>query len=467
MHRPSINQHVHLIIPVECQIREFDAKLLLACVAARQNFPVLIGRLKTINARLSSFPRSIYLAKSIAPEFIPTFRVLHGLGHIITGWDEEALVHLPAETYFTKRMSAEAGRYVSHLFAWGRENASLWLSSPLYSGTPIHVAGNPRIDLLRPEMRPCFENAAAEYQSLYGDFFLINTNFSMVNSNRSLFIGKKGSDNVRMLGPAAYGMTREFAERLEHHKLDIFKRFQDMIPRIAKVFPDTNIIIRPHPSENPAIYYQIAADCENVYVVVKGNVIPWLCAAKAIIHNGCTTAVEASILGVPAVSYGPTSGDGHEFGSAWRLPDLLSHPSEDFEVLKDTLEKIVSGELNCFVGSERDRLLNEFVVPLEGRLCCEGILRILDEYRGNLPDLKKFRLLVGLLQAYALHWRTTATKVLKRKPRKLFEERRAEYHDFSPEHLRERLDEFQHILGSPMDLEVTKLGKYIYRIVRP
>ena len=32
-----------LIVPVETQVRELDAKLLLSCVAAERGFPVIMG----------------------------------------------------------------------------------------------------------------------------------------------------------------------------------------------------------------------------------------------------------------------------------------------------------------------------------------------------------------------------------------------------------------------------------------
>lgn len=466
MNRSTTKQRVPLIIPVESQIREFDAKLLLACVAARRNFPVVIGRLKTLNARLSSFPRSIYLAKGIAPEFIPTFRILQGLGHAITGWDEEALVHLPPEIYFTKRMSPEAGQYVSNLFAWGRENAALWQSSPHYSGTPIHVTGNPRLDLLRPEMRSYFMNDTKERRRIYGDFFLINTNFSMVNSNRSLFTSQVGAGHERLLGPAAAGMTWEFAERLERHKLDVFQRFQDMIPKLARAFPKINIVIRPHPSENPLIYHRISADCEHVHVAIEDNVTPWLLAAKAMIHNGCTTAVEASLLGVPSVSFGPTKGDGHEFGEAWNLPDLISHVGEDFDTLREKLVGIIAGDLACFNSPQREKVMSEYTTPLEGPLASEMIVDVLEESltrHSKSPGLERFN---GLLRAYGARWSANITKVLNRKPRKTPETRRAAYHDLSPEQVCERLNRFQSIFGDHVELRVKKLGKYVYRIMR-
>jgi surface carbohydrate biosynthesis protein len=464
--KPTIKQRVPLIIPVEGQVREFDAKLLLACVAARRNFTVVIGRLKTINAHIGSFPRSIYLAKGIAPEFIPTFRTLHELGHTITGWDEEALVHLPLDTYFEKRMSPDADRYVSKLFAWGQENADLWRSSPHYSGIPIHVTGNPRGDLLRPEMRSCFENELRERRRVYGEFFLINTNFSMVNSNRALFLPVTKPGAARALGPAAVGMTRQFAEQMERHKLDIFERFQEMIPKLTRAFPNINLVIRPHPSENPQCYHNIAAACERVHVVIDGNVIPWLLAAKATIHNGCTTAVEASLVGAPTVSFGPTNGEGHEFGRAWRLPDLLSYAAEDFEALREKLEEIVTGELGCFNGPEREKVISEFLTSQEGALACEKIVDVLEECQQNHSEIPPLPRLVGSIRASCARWRFGAAKIFTRKSRKAPEARRAAYHDLSPEQLYARLDQFQCSLGDRIDLTVEKVGKYIYRITR-
>jgi surface carbohydrate biosynthesis protein len=456
-----------LIIPVEGQVRELDAKLLLACVAARRGFPVVIGRLKAVDARIASFPRSVYLAKGIAPEFIPIFRILRGLGHEITGWDEEGLVHFPPETHFAKRMSPEAGRYVSQLFAWGQENADLWRRYPHGEAMPIHVTGNPRGDLLRPELRPYFEDETRERRRAYGDFFLINTNFTMVNSNRGLFEPEAEAGAVRVLGPGAVGMTREFAERLERHKRDIFQRFQQMIPELARAFPGIDIVIRPHPSENPQVYHRIAAACERVHVTIEGNVIPWLLAAKATIHNGCTTAVEASLVDSPTVSYGPSDGDERDFGRAFRLPDLLSHACEDFAALRETLTRIVAGELGCFGGAEREKVMSEFLTSQEGPLACEQIANVLEDWlagRTELPAPPPLERLAGRGRAYGARFRAGAARVFARKPRKAQEARRAAYHDLSPEQLRERLDRFQRLLGDPVDLTVEKLAKYIHRI---
>jgi CDP-glycerol glycerophosphotransferase (TagB/SpsB family) len=79
----------------------------------------------------------------------------------------------------------------------------------------------------------------------------------------------------------------------------------DLIPRLSHEFEHRNIVVRPHPSEDHDTYRRKFQGTGNVHVVHEGNVIPWLMAADAVIHNGCTTAVEACLLGRPVICYQP------------------------------------------------------------------------------------------------------------------------------------------------------------------
>jgi surface carbohydrate biosynthesis protein len=169
-----------LLMPVENQVRELDSKLLLACIAARRGFPSLIGSRREVHIHITTFPRSIYLAKSVPVHRNIIFQIMRKLGHKIVAWDEEALVHPQAETYYRRRVCPLGIRYVSHLFAWGEDNAELWRQYPeLPTGMPIHVTGNPRGDLLRFEMRSFYERDAEELRSTYGDFILVNSPISV------------------------------------------------------------------------------------------------------------------------------------------------------------------------------------------------------------------------------------------------------------------------------------------------
>jgi surface carbohydrate biosynthesis protein len=222
---------------------------------------------------------------------------MRNLGHEIMTWDEEALVHLPPDTYYSRRLSPVAIRYISHLFAWGEDNAELWRQYPhLPAGMPIHVTGNPRSDMLRPELRSFYEPEADALRQEHGKFILVNTNFNHVNAfypAQNLFRPVKGEGEKPQFGKAAIGMSREYAEGLRNHKLDILRAFKELIPVLDQEFPDHTIIVRPHPTENFQVYQDIANQCQRVTVTNEGNVVPWIMATEVVIHNGCTTGVEA------------------------------------------------------------------------------------------------------------------------------------------------------------------------------
>jgi hypothetical protein len=84
-----------LLIPVENQVRELDPKLLLACIAAKRGFSSVIGSRRELEFRIDSYPKSIYLSKSMTRRSLIFFRMARKFGHHIVTWDEEALVHLP------------------------------------------------------------------------------------------------------------------------------------------------------------------------------------------------------------------------------------------------------------------------------------------------------------------------------------------------------------------------------------
>ena len=122
-------QKACLIIPVENQVRELDPKLLLSCIAVKRGFAVIIGSHRKVDFRITSFPRGLYLNKSMTERNLKMFYIMEKMGHEILTWDEEALVHLPAETYYSRRLSPTAIRYNSHLFAWYKCTAEVSSSS--------------------------------------------------------------------------------------------------------------------------------------------------------------------------------------------------------------------------------------------------------------------------------------------------------------------------------------------------
>ena len=379
-----------LIIPVENQVRELDAKLLLSCVAVERGFDVIIGSRAYVHFQAASIPRGVYLAKSMRNLSRPMFLILRKLGHHIVAWDEEALVHTPPDTYFTLRLSPHTIKHVAHLFAWGEDSHDLLHQYPhLPKDLPVHITGNPRGDMLRADMRAYFDADVATLRDRYGDFILVNTNFSDVNPfipNIGLFKPATDARKPPKFGQAGLGMSREFAEGLRDHKQAIMNGFLQMIPALAETFPDLTIVVRPHPSEKQAIYDELATKNAQIHVTHEGNIIPWLLSTRALVHNGCTTGIEAYALNVPAATYLTPLNRYYDYDFQG-LPNLLSHECFNLESLHATLRQILDGDLGIPATDNQQQLFEHHLTAQTGPLAAERIVEVLenDGYRAGQP----------------------------------------------------------------------------------
>ena len=458
-----------LLIPVENQVRELDPKLLLACVAAAQGFSSVIGSRREMEFNIDAFPRSIYLSKSMTIRSLLFFWAAKKFDHEIISWDEEALVHLPADTYFSRRLDSKAIRYVSHLFAWGADNKELWSQYPyLPANTPIHITGNPRSDMLRPEMQAFYQDEVRQLREKYGNFIMINTNFNHVNAygpDMNLFKQVKHSGQKAAFGRAARGMSRAYAEGLRDHKQTVFEHFKRMIPVLDKTVTDANIIVRPHPTENHEVYNTIASGCERVHVTNEGNVVPWLMATRAVIHNGCTTGVEAYVMGVPAISYRAVVNEDYDYGF-YVLPNKMSHQCFDVEELKDILGKILKGEVGAADGDDRRTLIKHYLAAQEGPLACERMIDVIKtiaekmEPAGQKPlnkRLGRWALTRGLHLAKGIK---SSLPGSHNRP----EFQRHRYPGISRKALEAKLLQFQQLLGNNQDLRVERVSEVMFKI---
>jgi surface carbohydrate biosynthesis protein len=450
-----------LLIPVELQVRELEPKLLLACVAARRGFPAVIGPRREMHFYIPSFPKSIYLSKSTTNASSNVFRNLERLGDKIVVWDEEALVALPP-----------ALGSVSHLFAWGEENAELWRQYPdLPAGIPIHITGNPRGDLLRPELRRYYQNDVNELREMYGDFILVNSNFNLINAyypDMNLMMPSPNPDEGFMLTRRAksFGLSREYAEGFTEYKRAILGDFEELIPALDRSFPKHTIVVRPHPVENQEIYHRVAATCERVRVINKGNVVPWLLAARALIHNGCTTGIEAFALGVPAVAYRATAHEQYD-RDFHQLPNRLSHECFNLKELQDTLEKILSGQPGVANGDERKALMNHHLAAQDGPLACERIVDVLENIMEEMSEMPK-PAIGDRLKSWVWATKRRVKKRLRGYRPNMSHNRqeflRHRYPETSPEEIRHRVLRFQQLLGYDQELLVHRFAGRFFRI---
>jgi surface carbohydrate biosynthesis protein len=432
MNSPAIP---NLLLPIETVNRELDAKLLLGLFAAEAGFNCHIG---TMNKILSSgFPPSIYMSKSV--RFAKQVKLMRQLGHTVAAWDEEGLVRFRDDIH-AARLEEDAFNLPSALFSWGKSNSEVWRKHPFYCGTKIIEAGNPRIDLLRDELRPLHLEKAESLRTAYGPFAMFNTNFSFVNhykvGGRPAKVGRNSYDGKAYL---------KFKREVDDHKRRLFDEFKLLMPKLAEVIAPAKLIIRPHPSENPETWRGVAAHLPNVVVIHEGQVAPWLLAASCLIHNGCTSAVEASVLRRPVLAYCPIEDERYDF----ILPNALSEKFASADAICRRAREILSqGTLVRSPEHAYPAILKENLSALDGPFSSERIVSALLEMKP--ADARSARIAVKSIALLKLGWRFLKKMIDSEGGR--YDRHKANEEEFSVARISARARKFGEVLNRFEDL---------------
>ena len=198
------------------------------------------------------------------------------------------------------------------------------------------VSGNPRFDLYRAEYRPYFLTKLKRSGKLYGPFILVTTNFAFYNN----YIGpdaamarmrSRGHAQVAELGEASWS-------RVPFQEANLAK-FIPMVRALSHSTETTKSSSVRTLLKATIRGDRLAAELPNVSVIYEGNVAEWLLAASLLIHNNCTTGVEAYLLGRATIAYSAFRDEAYDLF----LPNALSDEVFELDQLLDTAAKTLSG----------------------------------------------------------------------------------------------------------------------------
>jgi surface carbohydrate biosynthesis protein len=292
----------YLYLPIEIGSRELNAKLLTAASAVERGFTVLFGFQYHLFRNHAKLPPGIFFSKGSNKLYLSFVPHMRAAGHAFVASEEENFgyclneapvafnpAELPANCDLYLCMGACEARYVE-----GRFGPSF----------PKVITGNARMDMLRSRMRALSAPAAAEIRKQYGKFVLLNMNFGLTNPNMETSL--QGLFNLWVSGGIFVTtdpkvMKQQFMEFVQWER-DNSREMQKLIALLAtRKIP---VVIRPHPSESSESWRAIVGqyDAPHIHVLHGAPLVPYMLACEMMIHPGCTTGMEAAVLGVPAVS---------------------------------------------------------------------------------------------------------------------------------------------------------------------
>lgn len=370
-----MNTEKWLYLIIETKSREFDSKLFLACVAAEKGMNVILGGKRLINL-LGLCPKGYFLDKDASASNERKFHNLVSLGHSVIVMDEEGLVLSRTDVY-KQMVSEKALSLTKYFLAWGQNHNDVLkqiVNQEHYD--KIKITGNPRIDLLKMPVNQIFQEEVKSIQDEYGKIILINTNFGWANHflGNEIAINRIIANELRMKDE----YINQFRTKSEFHKR-LLNYFLEMLPRLSTEFPDYTIIVRPHPTEKLEVWEEKTKNLKNVFVNREGNVIAWIKAAKVVIHNNCTTAVESFLLETPVISYRPARS--MEFDV--ELPNSLSYETQNIDELVLSIRKLITGFNDSLFYKKRKAIVNYYIDGNEQDLAAEKIVNLLSEQKNE------------------------------------------------------------------------------------
>lgn len=341
-----MSDRVNLLFPVEIIDREFDFRLLLAGMCAGPSNRVLIAQHDLLHQHVESLRGGVYLGKNVFRTLFPTdlgrYHALHDRGVALVHLDEEGLMPDGEDRALwrqslSRRLDPACLQRGDRVCAWGAWQRDFYRASAPDVAEDIVATGHPRFDLCKPAYRDYMADEVSRLRRRFGRFVLVNTSFGAGNSafgHQEAFAERNGyrtEFSVR---------DRQFKRWL--HEKHLVNHFVGLIYRLSIELGNTQLVVRPHPCEDRALYDIAFRDSANVHVEREGGVTPWLLACEAMVHERCTTGIEAALAGTPIVTYTPVPDERR----AMYVPNL-------FGVKTRTEDEAVAATLEALAGSRR------------------------------------------------------------------------------------------------------------------
>ncbi len=367
-----------LYLPIETVARELDGNLFLVYESLKRGYSVAIGKKGEIREFARTIGSGVYMHKHWEQVFPYKFDSPERKKYVYVGFHPEGLLCVNPER-FKKRITVKGeSEKLDINFVYGETQKKLLLEeNPLLKKIIVPV-GHPRFDILFPKFQSLFDKKVNKIKSKFGNYILINTNFSRGNRSRHYkenSLEQLENRHIKRYGRPLSNKDRLFIINEINYKENMFCEYKKMLAIISIKFPNINFILRPHPSEDHLTWESAVKSLDNVEVVFEGNVANWVLGATAIIHSGCTTAIEAWTARKEVIRYNPID-------KSSPYESLLPNQFGRFASSIDELEILIEELLKNYKSdnfNEQKHIIKPFLESIDGKLSAERIMDRIDE----------------------------------------------------------------------------------------
>ncbi len=390
---------MNIYIGVEISIRELDSSLLLATVAASKGHQVIVSDLESITKGISSglLAPGIFHAKSLTPadHKIARHQDMIDKGFMITSIDEEGGLDISGYEEFSKRRYSEKTiSQSSAVFGWGSEDVETLKNVYAKHSQKIFKTGSPRADL----WKSLFSDYWGKPKAIPSKpFLLISSNMGLANTKDPFYklIESKKASGYYERDPK---MFKKDMGRIGEDYLRT-SAFIEAIQYLAVNSNGYDIVLRPHPTEDIEAWKFYLKDIPNVHVIREGSISAWVNNAFAVMHNRCTTALEATISKKPVVTYIPFKNMQYSDAPSNKVGYRAESKEDLLPIINKIFDDIKLGDQKNEI-EQIPEVVSKKIYIDKNQLSAEKIVKVWDNLNNNNTRPSNLKMFKWLLKAY-------------------------------------------------------------------
>jgi surface carbohydrate biosynthesis protein len=307
-----------LLFPVETTVRELDFRLILGILVTRPDWQILVGEHQLLFKLSLRLRNVVSVLKNVTGGKRPwKYRRWKELNHRIIHLDEEGAIYEQGPERWkidlNNRLIVPELDANDHVCTWGTFQADHYRSLNPACSANINAVGHPRFDLSGPAFDALYQEEARQLRERHGKFILVNTNILASNvTGRDVYFRFYGISPEDTVARTHY---------IEHycHEAQREAAFIELINHLSNTCPEHQIVFRPHPSEDLRAYEVLLKYIPRVTITRNGSLHAWLRSCQVLVHDGCTTAIEAHLGNTPVINFHPI----HDPRFEITLPNLV------------------------------------------------------------------------------------------------------------------------------------------------
>lgn len=367
---------ITIYLPIEIKARELNSFILFSKFAIKKGFRVCLGSKPAINRLLNQKQKKagvIIFKGGLDIENIQKIR--KKVDHFLILDQEISPSCLDFRKEMKQRIWPGSEKYIDRYYVIG--NHAFNVGKDIFGTMSQNIVktGWPSIDLFREENEKIFDSKINEIRNRYGEFILFSSAFSY-NSRKII------NDFYQVKKNDIWDHVRANLDANMHWAELTLKEFEMNINALREIDEDETcpqIIVRPHPGEDHYEWKKISKSLKKIKVIYEGDIIPWVYSAKALLHRGCASSIQAYITG-KAIGYPIFSQDTVKKALPYELSEHLYSVRDIVDFCKRNIHR-KSSRVSNFSEAFKN------MIHIEKKHACENILEDIIKLNPNLEKI--------------------------------------------------------------------------------